>query len=54
MCKLQLSDTIKIINKFYILLLEPADTEIPLIIEVPELDSETEEVLYNIETILDI
>ena len=43
----------KIINKFYILLLELADTETPLITEVLELDSETEEILYNIETILD-
>ena len=54
MYKLQLPDTIKIINKFYILLLESADIDIPLIIEVPELDLETKEVLYNIETILDI
>ena len=44
----------KIINKFYILLLKPADTETLLIIEVPELDSEIKKVLYNIETILDI
>ena len=44
----------KIINKFYILLLELADAEIPLITEVLELDLETKEVLYNIETILDI
>ena len=44
----------KIINKFYVLLLELADTETPLMTEVPELDSETKEVLYNMETILDI
>ena len=44
----------KIINKFYILLLELADAETPLIIEVLELDLETKEVLYNVETILDI
>ena len=43
----------KIINKFYISLLELADAETPLITEVPELDLETKEVLYNIETILD-
>ena len=43
----------KIINKFYILLLEPADAETPLITEVSELDSKTKEVLYNVETILD-
>ena len=34
-------------------LLEPADAETPLMIEVPELDPETEEVLYDVETILD-
>ena len=54
MYKLRLLDTIKIINKFYVLLLKLADAETPLITEVPELDSETEEVLYNVETILDI
>ena len=52
--KLRLLDTIKIINKFYILLLESADAKTPLIIEILELDLETEKVLYNIETILDI
>ena len=44
----------KIINKFYILLLELADAEILLIIEIPELDLKIKEVLYNIEIILDI
>ena len=51
--KLRLSDTMKIINKFHISLLEPADAETPLITEVPELDPETKEVLYDVETILD-
>ena len=36
------------------LLLEPADAEILLITKVPELDLETEEVLYDMETILDV
>ena len=54
MYKLRLPDTIKIINKFYVSLLELADTETPLITEVSELDLETKEVLYNVETILDI
>ena len=52
--KLQLLDTIKIVNKFYILLLEPADAKTLLITEILELDLETKEILYNIETILDI
>ena len=36
------------------LLLKLADTKIPLIIEVLELDSEIEKKYYNIETILNI
>ena len=44
----------KIVNKFYILLLELADTEILLITEILELDLKTKEILYNVETILDI
>ena len=52
-CELRLPDTMKIINKFYILLLEPVNAETPLMTEVPELDPETKEVLYNVETILD-
>ena len=43
----------KIINKFHVSLLELANAETPLITEVSELDSETEEVWYNVETILD-
>ena len=39
--KLRLLDTIKIVNKFYILLLELADAETLLITEILELDLET-------------
>ena len=52
--KLDLSDSIKIIKIRYISVLELADLKAPLIENIPDIDPESQEKVWEIKKILDI
>ena len=51
--KLNLPDSIKITKIRHISVLEPADPEVPLIKNIPDIDPESQEKVWEIEKILD-
>ena len=52
MYKLNLSDSIKITKIRHILVLESADSEAPLIKDIPDIDSESQKKVWEVKKIL--
>ena len=51
--KLNLPGSIRIMRIYYILVLEPADPEAPLIENIPDIDPKSQEKVWEVKKILD-